>query len=101
MHGQLYRNVLFAGSAPPAVVDFTPYWRPASYPTAVAAVDALAGAGAPIELIDRWSWLADWAQMLRRAVLFRLAVALAHPLTGPQQLVPLLAAAERLSPVLD
>ena len=29
VHGDLYGNVLFAGIAPPAVVDITPYWRPA------------------------------------------------------------------------
>jgi uncharacterized protein (TIGR02569 family) len=101
VHADMYANVLFAGTAQPAVVDFTPYWRPPSYAAAVAAVDALAWGDAPIELVERWSDLAEWPQMLRRALLFRLAVALAHPLTSPDRLVPLLSTAERLGPYLD
>lgn len=100
VHGDLYRNVLFAGSAPPAVVDITPYWRPAGWAAAVVAIDALAWGGAPIELMSDWDRWPHWRQLLRRGLLFRLAVGLAHPKTPPTDLVTLLATSERLQPYL-
>jgi uncharacterized protein (TIGR02569 family) len=101
VHGDLFGNVLFAGSAPPAVIDFTPYFRPASYSAAVIAVDAIAWGGAQTDLLGRWQQLEAWPQMLRRAVLFRLAVSLAHPRTTPESLVEMLTAAAIVGPFLD
>ncbi len=101
VHGDMFGNVLFAGDAPPAVVDVTPYWRPPAWAAGVVVVDALAWGGAPIELLaegDRWP---DWRQLLRRALLFRLAVSLAHPLTPPSDLVTMLSTADRIAPYLD
>jgi phosphotransferase family enzyme len=46
IHGDLCGNVLFAAGEPPAVIDFSPYWRPAGLALAVAAVDALMWGGA-------------------------------------------------------
>ena len=37
VHGDLFGNVLFAGDAPPAVIDITPYWRPAGWAVGVIA----------------------------------------------------------------
>ena len=101
VHGDLFGNVLFAGSAPPAVVDITPYWRPPAWAAGVIAVDALAWGGAPIELLAEWDRWPHWPQLLRRALLFRLAVSLAHPLTPPSDLVTMLSTAERIAPYLD
>jgi len=101
VHGDLYGNVLFAGSAPPAIVDITPYWRPAPWAAAVVVVDALAWGGAPIELVAEWDRLPNWRQLLRRGLLFRLAASLAHPKTPPAQLVTMLSTAERITPYLD
>ncbi len=101
VHGDLARNVLFAGTAPPAVVDFAPFWRPATWAAAVVAVDSLAWGAAPIEFLTDYSHLPEWPQMLRRAVLFRLAITLAHPLTPPDELVTVLSTAERIEPYLD
>ena len=101
VHGDMFGNVLFAGDAPPAVVDITPYWRPPAWAAGVIVVDALARGGAPIELLtegDRWP---DWRQLLRRALLFRLAVSLAHPLTPANDLVTMLSTADRIAPHLD
>ena len=100
-HGDLYGTVLFAGSAPPAMVDITPNWRPAAWAAGVIAVDALAWGGAPIELLTDWNRWPDWPQLLRRALLFRLAVSLAHPLTVPSDIVTMLSTAERIQPYLD
>lgn len=96
VHGDLYGKVLFAGTAAPAIIDVTPFWRPAGWALGVLAVDALARGGAPIDLIDEWSEGSDWPQLVRRATLFRLAVSLAHPRTSPNELVAMLSTAERV-----
>jgi hypothetical protein len=41
VHGDLAGNVLFHPTQPPAVIDLSPYWRPAGYATGVAVVDGL------------------------------------------------------------
>lgn len=104
VHGELFRKVLFAGSAAPAVVDIAPYWRPVGWAIGVLAVDAVARGDAPIELLAEWSDDgvdgADWPQLVRRAMLFRLAVSLAHPLTPPAELVRMLSTAERVDRIV-
>lgn len=74
VHGDLFGDVLFAGGAPPAVIGFSPYWRPPQWAAAVIVVDALAWGGADTGLVNRWAQLAEWPQCLLRALLFRLAV---------------------------
>lgn len=106
VHGDLYGNVLFAGSAPPAVVDITPYWRPAGWAAGVVAVDAIAWGGAPVELMTEWKQRPglphkEWPELVRRALLFRLAVCLANPATLPSHLVTMLSTAERMEPFLS
>ena len=101
VHGDLFGNVLFAGSAPPAVIDMTPYWRPAVWSAAVIAVDALSWGGAQTELLQDWSHLPEWPQMLLRALMFRLAVSLSHPRSTPESLVEMLTAAEIIRPFVD
>ncbi len=87
VHGDLFGNVLFAGDAAPAIIDFTAFWRPAEYGAAIVVVDALSWGGADHGLIQRWAHLPEWPQVLLRAALFRLAVHALHPLSGPQSLV--------------
>jgi uncharacterized protein (TIGR02569 family) len=79
VHGDLYGTVLFAGTAAPGITDITPYWRPASWAAGVAIVDALSWGEADDGLIERWSSLPEWPQMLLRALMFRLAVHALHP----------------------
>ncbi len=100
VHGDMFGNVLFAGTAPPAVIDITPYWRPAAWAAAVIAIDAMSWGGAPTDLLQEWAHLPDWPQMLLRALLFRLAVSLIHPRSTPSSLVEMLSAAEIISPYL-
>jgi uncharacterized protein (TIGR02569 family) len=79
VHGDLYGTVLFAGTAAPGITDLTPYWRPASWAAGVVVVDALAWGEADDGLVERWSPLPEWPQMLLRALMFRLAVHALHP----------------------
>lgn len=89
VHGDLFGNVLFAGAAPPGVVGFIPYWRPPEWAAAVVVVDALAWGDADPGLVHRWSSLAEWPQVLLRALLFRIAVHALHPLAGERSLAGL------------
>ena len=71
IHGDLACNVLFAPGLAPAVIDFTPYWRPASFCPAVVVMDALLWHGAPPSLADAMPG-ADPTSVLARAALYRL-----------------------------
>lgn len=79
VHGNLYRSVRFDGHGPPTVIDFRPYFRPAEWAAALVVIDAIALGGADAELVDRWSHLPAWRQMLLRATLFRLAAHALNP----------------------
>jgi uncharacterized protein (TIGR02569 family) len=72
VHGDLAGNVLFAPGLPPAVIDWPPYWRPASWAAAVAVADFLCRHDAPPALVDRWSHLPAWDQVLLRALIYRI-----------------------------
>jgi uncharacterized protein (TIGR02569 family) len=77
IHGDLGGNVLFAGASPPAVIDFSPYWRPAGLALAVAAVDALTWRGADPAILDELAGQPglsrpEWNQLLARAHVGRL-----------------------------
>lgn len=72
VHGDLLGNVLYEPGLPPAVIDWPPYWRPPAWAAAVAAVDALCWHRAEPPLLDRWSHLREWPQVLVRALLFRI-----------------------------
>ena len=89
VHGDLFGNVLFAGSAPPAVIDIAVHWRPAEWAAAVIVVDALAWGGADDGLADRWAHLPQWPQVLLRALLYRIAVNALHPQATEQSLAGL------------
>ncbi len=53
IHGDLSGNVLFAAGLPPAIIDFSPYWRPVAYASAVVAVDGVLWFGAGEALLQR------------------------------------------------
>ncbi|MDI5966634.1 phosphotransferase [Streptantibioticus silvisoli] len=86
VHGDLTGNVLFAAGRAPAVIDFSPYWRPAILAEAVVVVDGLLWFGLPPGLLTGGGDRRDWRQVLIRALIFRLV---AHSeLTGPSGYVP-------------
>ncbi|MFN2494786.1 MAG: TIGR02569 family protein [Pseudonocardiaceae bacterium] len=97
VHGELFGNVLFTESAPPAVIDFVPYWRPPEWAAAVIAVDALAWGGADPDLLRRWMGLPEWPQVLLRALLFRMVAHAAHPLSTKESLAGLCRAVKLVS----
>ena len=72
IHGDLGGNVLFAAGEPPAVIDFSPYWRPAGLALAVAAVDALTWSGADPAILDELDGEPELDQLLARAHVCRL-----------------------------
>ncbi|HET7902088.1 MAG TPA: TIGR02569 family protein [Candidatus Nanopelagicales bacterium] len=76
VHGDLSGNVLLHPTLPPAVIDVSPYWRPAAYADAVVVVDALLWWRADERLISL-ARPADlettrWRSLLARAAVFRL-----------------------------
>jgi uncharacterized protein (TIGR02569 family) len=73
VHGDLGGNVLFAPGLPPAVIDWPPYFRPAAWALAVVAADAVCWEGAPLSLLDAWSDVPHWDQLLLRAAVYRIA----------------------------
>ena len=67
IHGDLGGNVLFAPGQRPAVIDFSPYWRPAGLALAVAAVDALTWSGADPAILGDLADQPELDQLLARA----------------------------------
>lgn len=75
IHGDLAGNVLFAPNELPAIIDFTPYWRPALHADGIVIVDAISVRGAsPSKLIDDFLERPNGLQALLRSALFRAAV---------------------------
>ncbi|WP_420037673.1 aminoglycoside phosphotransferase [Streptomyces sp. cg28] len=71
VHGDLTGNVLLAPGRVPAVIDFSPYWRPPLFAEAVVVADGLLWFGLPPGLLAAHEH-PDWPQMLVRAIVFRL-----------------------------
>lgn len=100
IHARLGRGVLFAGDASPAVVDIQPLWRPAVWASALVVVDSIIADGAPTEVLGLGERYGQWRELVRRALLFRLAETVSGPTPRPADLVPLLVAVDRIAPAL-
>ena len=74
VHGDLTGNVLFAADLPPAVIDFSPYWRPTGFASAVVVGDALLWEGADADLLKAVDHVDDLPQLLLRALIYRAVV---------------------------
>ena len=72
VHGDLSGNVLFAADLPPAIIDLSPYWRPARYASAIVLADAVLWHGAHVKLLTAVGDGEQGGQLLIRALLFRL-----------------------------
>lgn len=75
IHGDIAGNVLFTDDELPTIIDFSPYWRPAGYGEAVALVDGLLWYDGDRQLTAAWAAGNDSAQLLVRALIFRLVAA--------------------------
>jgi len=75
VHGDLTGNVLFADDLPPAVIDFSPYWRPTAYASAIVLADALVWEGADRSLVTKALRIDAFGQYLARALIFRIVSA--------------------------
>jgi uncharacterized protein (TIGR02569 family) len=71
IHGDLTGNVLFDSPRPPAIIDFSPYWRPPAYASAIVIADALVWGGADRQVLDAVTHIRDFGQYLVRALIFR------------------------------
>jgi uncharacterized protein (TIGR02569 family) len=74
IHGDLTGNVLFDSAQPPAIIDFSPYWRPTAYASAIVIADALIWEGADRQALDAVAHLGDLGQYLVRALIFRAVI---------------------------
>ena len=95
VHGDLTGNVLFADGLAPAVIDFSPYWRPKGFASAIVAADAVLWYDADVELLSTVVDTRADVELLIRAVLFRL---LAHrdPAAHVQSYRPVIDYVDRL-----
>ena len=71
IHGDLTGNVLFDRLQPPAIIDFSPYWRPTAYASAIVVADALVWEGADRKVLDAVTHIDEFGQYLVRALIFR------------------------------
>lgn len=97
IHADLAGNVLFADGLPPAVIDFSPLERPAGLPLAVVAVDALLWHRARPEVLGQLGGEPEIAQLLVRALVYRLVTEIVMRAGTPG----LEAAARAAAPVTD
>jgi len=100
VHPELFGAVLFDETGTPTLIDLVPSWRPVEWAAAVIVVDAVAWGGADDGLVQRWAHLAEWPQMLLRALLHRVALHAQHPEASPQTLAGLHRAAVVVGPLL-
>ena len=56
------------------MIDFSPYWRPTAFATAVVVGDALAWEGADESLLDAVAHVDEFPQYLLRALIYRIVV---------------------------
>jgi uncharacterized protein (TIGR02569 family) len=71
IHGDLTGNVLFADRLAPAIIDFSPYWRPPSFASAVVIADALTWERADNTVLSAVAHIKEFAQFLLRALIYR------------------------------
>lgn len=82
-HSDVHGTLLYDGNNDPVLTDVIPAWHMSGWTPAVTAVDALAMAGADEDLLSRFDHIPGWAQLLVRAMCYRLFVHAVHPDSQP------------------
>lgn len=72
IHGDMPGNMLFHDKLVPAIIDFSFYWRPAEFATAIILVDAIVWEGAPDSVLDLVEDTPIMHQLLVRAEIRRI-----------------------------
>ena len=72
IHGDFGGNVLLLEEDPPAIIDFSPYWRPVEFAVGIIIADAIVWEGADLSLVEIGSKLSNFHQHLIRAELRRI-----------------------------
>jgi uncharacterized protein (TIGR02569 family) len=98
IHGDLTGNVLFHDQLPPAIIDFSPYWRPPAFASAIVVADALVWEGADSHLLDAVGHISDFGQYLARALIYR---AVTDWLLTPDEPAEPGVSLDRLAPAVD
>jgi uncharacterized protein (TIGR02569 family) len=80
VHADLTGNVLFSSRESPAVIDFSPYWRPPEYAEGVVLADAMCWHGADASLMEQTNVSVP---AVARALLFRIATTNEFAADGP------------------
>jgi uncharacterized protein (TIGR02569 family) len=98
IHGDLGGNVLFHDELPPAIIDFSAYWRPVGFAAAIVVADALVWEGADEGLLDAVSGTDQFGQYIVRALIYRAVTdwlfASAHPAVAGSSEDPWLSAVD-------
>ena len=71
IHGDFGGNVLFSQGKDPLVIDFSPYWRPASFAVAVVIADAVVWNNAGLDFAEKYCHNNNMIQYILRAELRR------------------------------
>lgn len=71
-------NILFTKDDKPAVIDFSPYWRPADFAIAIMIIDALAYENARPTIVDLCAQIKQFDQLLLRALTRRICEYIGH-----------------------
>lgn len=71
IHGDFGGNILYSHGFPPAIIDFSPSWRPAEVAIGILIADAIVWEGADESLIDEGKRFNNFYQHLARAELRR------------------------------
>lgn len=72
MHGDIAGNMLYKTGQAIAVIDFSPYWRPAAYAEALLCIDSLMWENAAWSMLDLLTLDETFIQLMLRAILRRL-----------------------------
>lgn len=72
IHGDMTGNILFHDPLFPAVIDMSPYWRPAEFATAIIVIDSIVWEGADNSLVESVINTDQMYQLLLRAAIRRI-----------------------------